>query len=107
MPTFDFDVTENAYRYMIDNIQDMPGNEGQAALVDILEKENRDNCYALIRVDIAGSFVDVTPVYDINLQSPHPDAIIEIMAAGEKYFQEYAERAAEIENLIDEAFKQL
>lgn len=107
MPTFDFDVTENAYQYMIDNIEDMPGNEGQAALVAILEKENRDNCYALVRVDIEGLNVQATPVYDIKLVSPHPDAIIEIMKQGEEYFQEYAEKAAEIENLIDEAFKQL
>ena len=107
MPTFDFDVTESAYQYMIENIQDMPGNEGQEALVDMLEKDNRNNCYALVRVDIEGANVQTTPVYDIDLVSPHPDAIIEIMKDAELYFQEYAERAAEIENLIDEAFKLL
>lgn len=103
MPTFKFDVTEEATAYAQGVMNDMPGNAGQTALVGALNIDAQ----AIVEVHIAGDEVDVTPQYDIKIASSHPDAIEQIIAKGEDAFQEYAERAADILNLVAEAFSLL
>lgn len=103
MPTFDFDVTEQAIRYVTENISDMPGNAGQQALVDNLDID----AYTLVSVHIAGQNADVSVDYDIKFNSSHPEAIEEILNQAEDYFQEFSERAADILNLVDLAWSSL
>lgn len=103
MPTFAFDVTEKAQDYALQTMEKMTGNEGQAALVSSLNID----AYARVEVRIAGADIDTDVDYDINITSSHPEAIEEIIAEGEQAFQEYAERAAEILNLVKEAFDSL
>lgn len=103
MPTFKFDVTEKAVQYAQGVMDDMPGNAGQVALVGSLNIDAQ----AVIVVHIAGDEVDVSPEYDIKIASSHPEAIEQIIDKGEQAFQEYAERAADILNLVDEAFASL
>lgn len=103
MPQFDFDVTEEANAYAIENMQTLVGNEGQQALLDSIGIDS----YAIVHVYIAGDSVDVKPEYDIQFSTGHPDAIEDIIDLGEQSFQEFAERSADILNLIDEAWKAL
>lgn len=103
MPTFEFDVTEKAVDYAEKTMANMAGNPGQEALLDAL----RIDASAIVSVRIAGPIVDTDVDYDINFSSSHPEAIEQILEMGEQAFQEYAERATDILNLIDEAFSEL
>lgn len=103
MPTFKFDVTEKAINYAQGVMNDMPGNAGQVALVGSLNIDAQ----AVIVVRIAGDQVDVEPEYEIKIGSSHPEAIEQIIDKGEQAFEEYAERAADILNLVDQAFNLL
>lgn len=103
MPTFDFDVTEEATNYAVENMQKLVGNAGQEALLEALYIDS----YAIAHVHIAGDQTDVEVEYDIYFDSSHPEAIEEILNEGEQAFQEYAERCSDILGLIDEAWKQL
>ena len=103
MPTFTFDVTEEATQYAQSIMDSMPGNAGQESLVGSLTID----ASAVVTVYIAGPLVDVDKEYQINISSAHPEAIGQIIDKGEQAFEEYAERAADIMNLIAEAFKQL
>lgn len=103
MPTFTFDVTEEAIAYSQSIMESMPGNPGQESLVSSLDID----ASAVITVYIAGPVVDVDKEYEIKISSSHPEAIGQIIDKGEQAFEEYAERAADIMNLIDQAFRQL
>lgn len=105
MPEFEFDVTDRALGYMASMIEPMPGNEGQRVLTERLAEDA--DASAIVTVSIEGPTFNVDVEYDIDLKSNHPDAIEEIMKAAEQYFQEYAERAGEVEGLVDIAFGSL
>ena len=105
MPEFSFDVTENALNYMAQSIKGMPGNEGQRVLTERLVEEA--DAQAIVTVNIEGIVVTTDVDYDISLSSSHPEAIEDIMVAAEQYFQEYAERAGDVEGLVDIAFDSL
>ena len=100
MPSFTFDVTDRATEAARDVMSSMPGNAGQETLVNDLEIDG----YAIVIVDINGPYIDTRSEYDVDIQSSHPEAISIIMQAGMDAFQEYAERAGEIEGLVDIAF---
>lgn len=103
MPTFKFDVTEKAVQYAQGIMDDMPGNAGQTALVGALNIDAQ----AVVVVHIAGDQVDVSPEYDIKINSSHPEAIEQIIDKGEQAFEEYAERASDILDLVGLAFDSL
>jgi len=103
MPQFDFDVTKEATDYAVETMQKIDKNPGQQSLVDNLNID----AYAIVRIYIAGDNVDVKAEYDVSFGSPHEEAIVDILAEGEAAFQEFAERAADILSLIDEAWKAL
>jgi hypothetical protein len=103
VPTFKFDVTEQAIDYAQSIMDVMPGNAGQEALVSSLDI----NAEAIIFVYIAGDRVDIDPVYDIKIDSSHPEAIEQIIDKGEQAFEEYAERASDILDLVGLAFDSL
>ncbi len=100
MASFTFDVTDRAVEYARDVMSTMPGNPGQEVLVNDLIIDG----YAVVIVDINGPFIDTRSEYDVDMSSSHPDAISIIMQEGMDAFQEYAERAGEIEGLVDIAF---
>jgi len=102
MPEFKYDVTDRALDYMASMIEPMPGNEGQRYLTELMVDEADAECIVIVSID--GLTVDVDVDYDISLTSNHPEAIEDIMAAAEGYFQEYAENASDIEGLVDIAF---
>ena len=103
MPTFTFDVTEEAIEYSQSIMDSMPGNAGQEALVGSLDID----ASAIITVYIAGPLVDVDKEYEIKINSSHPEAIEQIIDKGEQAFEEYAERAADILDLVGLAFDSL
>jgi hypothetical protein len=103
MPTFKFDITDKAINYATETMQKMPGNAGQESLVNSLDIDAE----AVITVHIAGDTVDVSSEYDIKIGSSHPDAIEEIISEGEQAFELYAQEAADILDLVREAFNQL
>lgn len=103
MPTFKFDITEQALEYAQDIMDGMPGNAGQEALVASLDIDAE----AVVFVYIAGLQVDVDIEYDIKIGSSHPEAIEQIIDKGEQAFEEYAERASDILDLVGLAFDSL
>lgn len=103
MPTFKFDITEKALEYAQGIMNDMPGNAGQIALVNSLNIDAQ----AVVNVRIAGDQVDVDPEYQIKIDSAHPEAIEQIIDKGEQAFEEYAERASDILDLVGLAFDSL
>lgn len=103
MPTFDFDLTQEAIEYTRDVMAPMAGNAGQESLITSLDID----ASLVVTVYIAGPSVDVSKEYDISFTSNHPEAIEQITDKGQDAFEEYAERASDIFNLIDEAFKSL
>ena len=103
MPEFKFDITEKALEYAQGIMNDMPGNAGQVALVGSLNIDAQ----AVVVVRIAGDQVDIDPEYAIKISSSHPEAIEQIIDKGEQAFEEYAERASDILNLVGLAFDSL
>ena len=103
MPTFEFDVTEEAVDYATYKMNQMSGNPGQDSLLESLQID----ATAVVSVHIAGRDVDIEPRYDIRFDSSHPGAIEQIINKGEQAFQEYVERAAETLKLVDKAFQLL
>lgn len=103
MPTFKFDVTEKAVEYAQNIMDEMPGNAGQETLVASLDIDAQ----AIVVVYIAGDKVDIDLEYDIKIGSSHPEAIEQIIDKGEQAFEEYAERASDILDLVGLAFDSL
>lgn len=118
MPTFDIDVSKQATDYVAASIKDMGGNAGQEALIAALEI----NCSAVVEVHIAGDQVDTQADGNIKLTSNHPEAIEQIISAGEDNFIEFLDKlSSESESAyngldiirtirqtaVDEAFKEL
>jgi hypothetical protein len=103
MPEFKFDITERALEYAQNIMDVMPGNAGQEALVNSLDIDAQ----AVVVVRIAGDQVDVEPEYVIKITSSHPEAIGQIIDKGEQAFEEYAERASDILDLVGLAFDSL
>jgi hypothetical protein len=103
MPEFKFDITEQALEYAQDIMDAMPGNAGQESLVASLDIDAQ----AIVVVYIAGDRVDVDPIYNIRINSSHPEAIEQIIDKGEQAFEEYAERASDILDLVGLAFDSL
>jgi len=85
MPSFDIDVSNQAEQYIRSSIKDMPGNPGQETLVNDLEID----CNAVVTVHIAGNQVETEADGNIKFNSNHPDAIEQIIAAGEDHFGEF------------------
>jgi hypothetical protein len=100
MPSFEFDVTEPAVEAAMETMSAMPGNPGQEALVQNLVID----AYAIVTVNINGPIVDVKSEYNIDIQSSHPDAISIIIEAGKQEFEQYAEKAGQIQGLVEAAF---
>ena len=88
MPTFDIDVSRQATDYVAASIKDMGGNAGQDALIQALEID----CAATVEVHIAGNQVDTTADGNIKLNSNHPEAIEQIISAGEDNFLEFLDK---------------
>lgn len=88
MPTFDIDVSRQAADYVAASIKDMGGNAGQEALIAALEID----CAATVEVHIAGDQVDTTADGNIKLNSNHPEAIEQIISAGEDNFLEFLDK---------------
>ena len=88
MPTFDIDVSRQATDYVAASIKDMGGNAGQDALIAALEID----CAAVVEVYIAGSQVTTQADGDIKLRSNHPEAIEQIISAGEDNFLEFLDK---------------
>ena len=103
MPTFDFDVTDEANQYALDEMQTMVDNEGQQALLEALNIDS----YCIVSVHIAGDNVDTKVNYDVTFNSSHPDAIEDMLSHGEQAFQEFSERASDILALVDLAWSEL
>jgi hypothetical protein len=103
MPEFKFDITEQAIEYAQSIMDVMPGNAGQESLVGSLDIDAQ----AIVVVYIAGDRVDVDPIYNIRISSSHPEAIEQIIDKGEQAFEEYAERASDILDLVGLAFDSL
>ena len=103
MPEFKFDITEEALDYAQGTMDVMPGNPGQEALVNSLDID----ASAIVFVNIAGDRVDVDVEYRIKIDSSHPEAIEQIIDKGEQAFEEYAERASDILDLVGLAFDSL
>lgn len=90
MPSFTIDVSKQATDYVTASIKDMPGNPGQETLVEQLDID----CDAVITVNIAGQEVETEASGNIVLRSSHPEAIEQIIAAGEDHFKEFLEYAS-------------
>lgn len=88
MPSFTYDISNLAVEYVQASIKDMPGNPGQETLVKNIDY----NCNAQITVHIAGDVVDTTADGNIRLDSNHPEAIEQIISAGEQNFNELIDR---------------
>lgn len=118
MPTFDIDVSRQATDYVAASIKNMGGNAGQETLISELDID----CDAIVEVYIAGPNVTTTADGNIKLTSSHPEAIEQIIAAGEDNFLEFLDKlSSESESAyngldiirtirqdaVDEAFNQL
>jgi NADPH-dependent curcumin reductase CurA len=118
MPTFTFDVSEEAAAYARASTAGKAGNAGQETLVADLDID----CSAEIEVYIAGDDVETTAEGFININSSHPEAISEIISDAEDAFEEFLGRLSTtsfeayagadlIETIrqtyVDEAFKDL
>jgi len=85
VPTFEYDLSEQAKQYVLANIINMPGNAGQQSLVNSLNID----CNCTLEVYIAGPLVETTATGGIELNSSHPEAIEEIISSGEDHFNEF------------------
>lgn len=88
MPTFEFDLTEEAIAYTKESIEDMPGNPGQEVLVENLEYDG----YCLLEVNIRGPIVETNTDWDLELRSNHPEAIEIIIETAKENFEDFARR---------------
>jgi hypothetical protein len=88
VPDFSYDISDLAVEYVKASIKDMPGNPGQEVLVEALDYD----CSAEITVYIAGDVVETSAEGSIRLNSNHPEAIEQIIAAGEDNFDELITR---------------
>jgi hypothetical protein len=103
MPSFTFDLTEQAIDYTLKNIKDMPGNNGQQQLIDNLEID----AYCITKVDISSNFdVDIQTEYDIKFNSSHPEAIDIILNIAEESFVDFSERIDSFTDVVDMAFQE-
>jgi hypothetical protein len=103
MPSFKFDVTDEAVAYTQEAMSGLATNNGQESLLEQLIID----AYCIVTVYIAGDNVDVKSDYDISFFSDHPNAIEDILNEGEQSFQEFSERAGDIMGLIDLAWSEL
>ena len=118
MPTFTYDLSPEAIGYVKASIQGMPGNPGQQSLVDSLSID----CSCILEVNIAGAEVNTESTGFIKLNSNHPEAIEQIISAGEDHFEEFKDGLSKVsfaasaslniletirQDKIDEAFDSL
>lgn len=118
MPTFTFDISEEAAAYAKASTDGKAGNAGQETLLNDLNID----CNAEIEVYIAGDDVETTAEGYIRFDSSHPEAIEIILAEAEESFEEFLEKLSTtsteayqgldlIETIrqiyVDEAFKDL
>lgn len=118
MPTFDYDLSQEAVEYVKASIKDMPGNPGQQSLLNSLDID----CSCILEVRIAGPEVETSADGNIRFISNHPEAIEQIIAAGEDHFEEFKDKLSKVsfaasaslniietirQDKIDEAFDSL
>lgn len=70
-----FDITEKVIDYAYKNIVDLPGNEGQAVLVEMLKEQMANGrCTTTVNIDDLDGF-SAEYRMDLDFSSPHPEAI--------------------------------
>lgn len=88
-----FDITNKVIEYAAKNIIDMPGNNGQQILVDMLIKQMENGKATLYaEIDDEDGF-SAQSTMDLDFYSPHEEAIQEIIQAAIEHSELLAAQA--------------